>query len=118
MYDVIIVGGSYAGTAAALQLGRTRRRALVIDAGQRRNRFAAHAHGLLTQDGQAPDEIAARAKQEVLAYPSISWLEASVSEARKTDTGFAVRAGGEELHSQMLILASGIVDQLPALPGF
>ena len=60
-HDVIIVGGSYAGMEAALQLLRARRKVLVIDAGIRRNRFASHAHGFLTQDGVPPDAIAARA---------------------------------------------------------
>ena len=57
-YEVIIVGGSYAGLSAATQLARARRTILVIDAGVRRNRFASHAHGFLTQDGTPPGDIA------------------------------------------------------------
>ena len=68
MYDVIIIGGSYAGLAAALQLVRARRKVLILDVGQRRNRFAGHSHGFLGQDGQPPGAIAAKAKAEVLAY--------------------------------------------------
>ena len=60
MLDVIVVGGSYAGMAAALQLVRARRAVRVIDAGQRRNRFAAHSHGFLTRDGEDPALDAAR----------------------------------------------------------
>lgn len=61
-HDVIVVGGSYSGMAATLQLVRARRSVLVIDAGQRRNRFASHSHGFLGQDGVPPGEIAANAR--------------------------------------------------------
>ena len=74
-YDVIVVGGSYAGLAAALQLGRARRRVLVIDEGQPRNRFAKSSHGFLTQDGASPNEIAARGRAEVMAYPTVEWKQ-------------------------------------------
>lgn len=68
MQDVIIVGGSFAGLAAALQLGRARRAVLVIDAGQPRNRFAQHAHGLLGHDGRPPQAILQDARDQ-LALP-------------------------------------------------
>ncbi|WP_151820899.1 FAD-binding protein, partial [Acinetobacter soli] len=61
-YEVVIIGGSYAGLSAALPLARARRQILIIDAGQRRNRFAEHSHNFLTQDGRAPDAIAAEAR--------------------------------------------------------
>jgi len=118
MHDVIIVGGSYAGLAAALQLARARRDVLVIDAGQPRNRFARSAHGFLGRDGQAPGVIAAQGKADVLAYPTVAWREASVSAVRPAAEGFAVRMGdGEELESKRLILATGVVDELPPVPG-
>ena len=66
MFDVIIIGGSYAGLAAALQLGRARRHVLIIDGGQRRNRLARHSHGFLGQDGQPSEVIAAKGRSEVL----------------------------------------------------
>lgn len=117
MHDVTIIGGSYAGAAAALQLGRARRSVLVIDAGQRRNRFASHSHGFLGQDGQEPGAIARKARDEVLAYPSVRWLEAGVRAVRPIDGGFAVRVGDEEHRSKRLILATGVADELPAIPG-
>jgi thioredoxin reductase len=117
MYDVIIIGGSYAGLAAALQLGRARRRVLIVDAGQRRNRFAASSHGFLGQDGQSPAAIVAKGRSEVLAYPTVSWRDAAVSDVRATAQGFAVRVADDELHAQRLILATGVVDELPAIPG-
>jgi len=117
MYDVIIIGGSYAGLAAALQLGRARRDVLVVDAGERRNRYVSRAHGILGHDGASPAAIAAKGKAEVLAYPSIRWLDASVTAARDAPGGFAVSAGGEDHLARRVILATGVVDELPAIPG-
>lgn len=117
MYDVIIIGGSYAGLAAALQLVRARRHVLIIDAGQRRNRFAHHSHGFLGQDGQPPEAIAAKGRSEVLAYPTVTWREALATEARFVSDGFVVRAGSDEHRGKRLILATGVVDELPAIPG-
>jgi thioredoxin reductase len=117
MYDVIIVGGSYAGLAAALQIARARRRVLVLDAGERRNRFASHAHGFLGQDGQPPGLIAAKGRAEVLAYPTVTWRDAVVTDVRAIDGGFTVRAGGDEHQAKRIILATGVVDALPDVPG-
>ena len=118
MHDVIVVGGSYAGLAAALQLVRARRRVLVIDAGVRRNRNAAHSHGFLGQDGRDPAEIAANARAEVLAYPTASLLETRAESAARTDDGFVITAtSGERHEAKRLILALGVVDELPDLPG-
>ncbi len=70
--DVIIIGGSYAGMAAALQLLRARRRVAIIDEGIRRNRFASHSHGFLGQDGIDPAEIAATARAQLSKYPTLT----------------------------------------------
>jgi thioredoxin reductase len=117
VYDVIIIGGSYAGLAAALQLVRARKRVLIVDAGQRRNRFARHSHGFLGQYGQPPETIAAKGRSEVLAYPSVTWREAIATEARSISDGFVVRAGSDEHRGKRLILATGVVDELPAIHG-
>lgn len=117
MYDVIIIGGSYSGLAAALQLVRARRTVLIIDAGERRNRFADHSHGFLGQDGQPPGAIQARGKAEVLAYTTVTWLDARASQATPTKAGFQVTTGHERFESRRLILATGVTDQLPAIPG-
>jgi thioredoxin reductase len=117
MYDVIIIGGSYSGIAAGLQLARARRRVLVLDAGQRRNRFAGHSHGFLGQDGQPPEAIAAKGRAELLAYPTITWRDTRADETAATPEGFTVRAGGETFRSKRLILATGVTDELPAIPG-
>lgn len=116
-YDVIIIGGSYAGLAAALQLGRARRSVLVLDAGERRNRFVHAAHGFLGHDGVDPGAIAAKGKAEVLAYPTITWRDARAVAARAAGGSFVVRASDEDLRARRLILAHGVVDDLPAVPG-
>jgi thioredoxin reductase len=117
VYDVIIIGGSYSGIAAGLQLARARRSVLVLDAGLRRNRFAGHSHGFFGQDGQPPDTIAARGLAELLAYPTVTWRELRADEAAKAPDGFRVRAGAETFAAKRLILATGVVDELPAIPG-
>lgn len=116
-FDLIIVGGSYAGMAAALQLVRARRSVLVIDAGSRRNRFADSSHGFLTQDGNNPAAIAATAKAQLLAYPTVQWLDASAISASKTQTGFQVNTEQQSYQARRLILATGVTDQLPEVPG-
>jgi thioredoxin reductase len=65
-FDAIVIGGSYAGLSAALQLARARRKVLVMDSGQRRNRFAEHSHGFLGQDGRPPGAIAADARAQLM----------------------------------------------------
>jgi thioredoxin reductase len=117
VYDVIIIGGSFAGIAAGLQLARARRRVLVLDAGQRRNRFARHSHGFLGQDGRAPEAIAAQGRAELLAYPTVAWQDVQADEATSIPDGFLVRAGTETYRGKRLILATGVVDELPAIPG-
>ncbi|ANF85713.1 Thioredoxin reductase [Pseudomonas antarctica] len=118
MHDVIIVGGSYAGLSAGLQLARARRKVLVIDAGQRRNRFAATSHGFLGQDGQAPDVIAAEGRSQLMEYPTVTWVQDSVVQAACEPSGFSVRTHGNgEFKAKRLILASGVVDELPDIEG-
>jgi len=117
MLDVIIVGGSYAGLAAAIQLGRARRSVLIVDAGERRNRRAHHAHGFLGQDGVPPGVIADKGRAEALAYPTVSHRAARVSAVRVIADGFSVELEGETLSSNRLILATGVVDEVPEIPG-
>jgi thioredoxin reductase len=122
MYDAIIIGGSYAGLSAAMQLGRARRKVLIIDEGLRRNRFAAHSHGFITQDGVDPAVIAAKAREQVLNYPTITWLSGRADSAQKLaassmDAGFEVFAKGARHLSRRLLLATGVKDLLPAIEG-
>lgn len=118
MFDVIVVGGSYAGMAAALQLVRARKKVLIIDAGVRRNRFATHAHGILGQDGRAPGAIHADAKAQLLLYPDLTWLQDSAVSAQKSGHSFIIlTAENGEQQARRLILATGVIDELPAIPG-
>ena len=118
VYDAVVVGGSFAGLGAALQLARARRRVLVVDAGRPRNRFARTSHGFLGQDGQPPGLILDTARKQVLAYPTVEFRSGEVAAARVRDEGFELTlASGETLTGRRLILATGVVDELPELPG-
>ena len=118
-YDVIVIGGSYAGLAAGLQLARARRRVLVVDAGIRRNRFAGASHGFLTQDGTSAAEIAAKGRSQLLAYENVQWLSGEATRAEAADGGFRVviEAAGREETGRRLVLALGVKDHLPDIPG-
>ncbi|OBU62717.1 NAD(P)/FAD-dependent oxidoreductase [Stenotrophomonas maltophilia] len=116
--EVIIVGGSYAGIAAGLILARARRAVTVIDAGLPRNRAASHSHGVLGLDGISGAELLKTARQQLLDYPSVRWIHAEVAHATASPDGVEVRtADGQVLAARKLLLASGISDQLPDLPG-
>jgi thioredoxin reductase len=118
LHDVIVIGGSYAGMAAALQLLRARRKVLVVDAGVRRNRFASESHGFLGQDGVDPAEIARTAREQLMAYPTLAWIEGIATDAKRQGDGFAVTTANSELYrGKRLILATGVSDALPPLDG-
>lgn len=117
-YDAIIIGGSFAGLSAGLQLARARRRVLVIDEGQRRNRFSSHSHGFLGQDGREPAAIVAEAKAQLLAYPTVAWRDARAKGAEIEEDGFSVAdSSGGEHQAKRLLLATGVRDELPVIPG-
>ena len=117
-YDVIIVGGSYAGLSAALSLARARRRILVVDAGLRRNRYAAHSHGFLTQDGSDPAVIAQQGRAQLMAYNTVEWLTGNVIDVERTAHSFRLGIeGAAPREASRVILASGVVDLLPDIPG-
>ena len=116
--DAAVIGGSYAGLSAALQLARARRRVAVIDAGQRRNRFASASHGFLGQDGRAPGEIVADARAQLLAYPNVQWHDATATRATASAEGFRVSlTQGAGLSARKLVLATGVIDGLPPIEG-
>jgi thioredoxin reductase len=116
--DVIIIGGSYAGLSAAMMLARGRRTVLVLDAGQRRNRFAARSHGVLAQDGRPGADIAAAASAQLADYPSVRQIEAAAESIDGTDGQFEVRtADGLSFTGRKVLLATGVTDILPDVPG-
>lgn len=117
-FDVIILGGSYAGMSAALQLGRARRKVLVIDVGEPRNVTAAHSHGFLGRDGDPPALIRKKAREELDVYKTVQWHDSAVVDAQRLDEGFRVAcADGREFTAARLILAYGVVDKLPDIEG-
>lgn len=118
VYDVIVVGGSFAGLSAAIQIARARRRVLLIDAGLPRNRFADASHGFLGQDGRRPQDIIGEARRQLALYPTVEFVDGEAVSARKVEDHFAVAlASGAEKLAMRLILATGVKDDLPAIPG-
>jgi len=118
MFDVIVVGGSYAGLSAATQVARARRRVLVVDAGRRRNRFAHTSHGFLGRDGHAPGAIAAEARGQLLAYPTVSFISGEAISATGGFDAFRVElSDGQQVEGRRIVLAMGVEDILPDVPG-
>jgi len=117
-YDVIVVGGSFAGLAAALYLGRARRSACVLDTGQPRNRYAAASHGFFAQDGSDPKTLLATMRHQISAYPTVHFInEAAVEATREADSIKVALSGGSTIEGARLLLAFGISDILPNIPG-
>ena len=117
--DVIIIGGSYSGLAAAMSLGRAMINTLVIDAGKPCNRQTPHSHNFLTRDGFTPSEIAAISKSQVNAYPTVEFFEAFATSATKSADGFQIEVGsGQSFVASQLIFATGISDIMPNIEGF
>jgi len=119
-WECVVVGGGVAGLSAALVLGRARRRTLVFDRGGQSNRAAKHVGGLLALDGTPPDELYERATSQIASYDSVVIRDAEVVEARAEGEGLvlALGDGGDEVHTQSLILATGMDYQVPDVPGF
>lgn len=116
--DVMVIGGSFAGQAAALQLARTRRNILLVDAKSPRNRFARSSFGFLGQDGEEPAAIIAKAATQLRAYPTVETVDDMAVSAFRVHQGFRVAfASGREVTSRLLILAVGSRDMLPGLAG-
>lgn len=118
LFDAIVIGGSFAGLSAAMQLVRARRQVLIIDAGRPRNRFAEASHGFLGQDGVSPAAIRKTALDQLQRYPTFTLREGTAVAAERTSSGFAVELGsGECFEGHRLILATGVTDTLPAIEG-
>lgn len=118
-YDVIIIGGSYAGLSAAMSLGRSLRKVLVIDSGLPCNRYTPHSHNFITHDGEQPAIITAKAKEQVLQYPTVNIFSGLAASGSRTGNEFNITTDtGETFHAKKLIFATGITDRLPAIEGF
>jgi thioredoxin reductase len=116
-FDVIVIGGGPAGCSAALVLGRCRRKVLVIDEGRQRNLSSHAMHAFITRDGTPPPEFLRLAREDALRYPTVTWRHGKATDARCTDSGFEVDVDGERITAAKILLATGVVDHLPELPG-
>ncbi|MEU5951933.1 NAD(P)/FAD-dependent oxidoreductase [Streptomyces sp. NPDC047525] len=118
VYDVVVVGGGAAGLSAGLVLGRSRRRVLIVDAGEPRNAPAAHMQGYLSRDGMPPAEFLAVGRREVEAY-GVELADDRVTAVRPDGAGeFEVDlAGGRSAHARRVVVATGLVDELPPVRG-
>jgi thioredoxin reductase len=119
VFDVIIVGGSYAGLSAAMALGRSLKKVLVIDSGEPCNKPTPHSHNFLTQDGKTPSEISSIAQQQVSQYKTVHFYTDVAIAGKKTAEGFEISTqSGEKFEAKKLIFATGVKDNIPNIPGF
>jgi len=117
-YDTIIVGGSFAGLSAALYLARARRSVLVLDTGKPRNRFATASHGFFAQDGSDPKVMLDTMRGQVAVYPTVKFRDQKALEVERNGDAFkVVLADGEVVTGSKLLLAFGVSDILPDIPG-
>jgi thioredoxin reductase len=117
-YDVVIVGAGPAGLSAALMLGRCRRRVVVIDDGAPRNGAAKATHGFLTRDGTPPSELLELGRADLARYKTVRLRSGTVAAARGKRGAFVVRCDdGETFTARRLVLATGVVDEIPVIPG-
>jgi thioredoxin reductase len=115
----VVVGAGAGGLSAALGLGRSRRRVLVLDGGEPRNAPSSGAHGFFTRDGVSPGELLRLGREELEPYPSVELREGKATAASGADGSFEVELGdGSAVRARKLVLATGVVDELPERPGF
>ena len=117
-FDVIIIGAGPAGLNGALVLGRCRRRVLLCDAGQPRNAASHGLHNYLTRDGINPAEFLRIGREELKSYKTVELRQIEVTDARLLDPGFEVTlSNGERAVARKLLIATGVVDEIPKLEG-
>lgn len=117
-WDVVVVGRfSFAGLSAALTLGRMRRAVLEIGAGGPRNEAVHHTHNLLTRDGGNPNDLVQVAEDELSKYPSVEPVDGRVTEIETVDGGFRVVFEGRTSSAAKVVLATGVNDDPPPIPG-
>jgi len=115
-YDVVVIGGGAAGLAGAVALARSRRSVLVVDAGEPRNAPAAHVHNFLTRDGTPPSEIYAAGRAELAKYGGHAQT-GRVTGLSRDGERFAVQVGDRAVTALRLLVATGLRDELPDMPG-
>lgn len=118
MDDAIVIGGGPAGLQAALTLGRMHRATLLLDSASYRNAAAPRMHNFLSHDGTAPDDLRATARQQLKEYPTVEVLDVAADAVRRIEGSFEVQlADGTARRSRRIILATGVTDELPDVPG-
>lgn len=118
-FEVIIIGGSYAGLSAAMALGRALRKVLIIDSGLPCNRQTPHSHNFITQDGEEPGVIAKKAREQLLQYDTVSFVNGLAKSGTRTENGFSITTQNDQVFTaKKLIFATGIKDIMPAIEGF
>ncbi len=117
MYDALVIGGGPAGLQAALTIGRMHRTALLVDSGRYRNATVEHAHNFATHDGRAPAEIRRLAREDLAEYATVELRDAQVQSVREVPEGFVADVDGQKVEARTLVLATGLVDDLPDIPG-
>lgn len=119
MMDVAVIGGGAAGLSAALVLGRSRRRTLVVDDGMPRNAPSPEAHSIFTRDGTAPAELLHIARGQLAPYETVELRQDRVTSVTRNDRGFALLlASNTEVRARRVLLAVGVRDILPEIDGF
>ena len=118
LYDVLIVGGGPGGLAAALALGRARKRVLLSDAGPRRNAAASHLHNFVTRDGTPPEEFRRIGREQLAAYPNVEVRDVRVESVSGTRGAFLVRLASSEVQARRVLLCTGMVDETLPIEGF
>jgi thioredoxin reductase len=117
-FDVVVIGGGFAGVSAVMPLVRARRRVLLVDGAKPRNRFTRASHGFLGLDGVSPIEIRATALAQLARYPGFSIIEREVMSARQEEKAFRLTLDdGRIVMAIKLILACGVTDTLPEIRG-
>ena len=117
-YDAIVVGAGPAGLAAALTLGRSRRRTLVLDTGNPRNAPAEEMHNFFSRDGEPPAQVRAIAREQVERYPTVEFRDVGAERVVPEDGAFIFAlADGGAARAQRVLLATGLADELPPIPG-
>lgn len=117
-FDAIIIGGSYSGLSAAMALGRSLRQVLIIDSGLPCNRQTPASHNFITQDGIEPAKIAAKARDQVMKYDTVRFLEDRAVQGQKKGKRFEIHTeSGKSFISEKLIFATGIKDIMPDIKG-
>lgn len=118
-FEVIIIGGSYAGLSAAMALGRSLRSVLIIDSGPPCNRQTPHSHNFITHDGKAPRVISEQAKDQVLKYNTVKMVNDLAVHGKKVENGFEITTeSGQKFRANKLIFATGVKDIMPDIKGF